>query len=75
MIKVLNVTTGEVTEREPNEFDLEQQKEIIPTYAELRAEEYPPIQDQLDMQYWDKVNGTTTWSDKIAEVKLKYPKT
>jgi len=26
------------------------------------------------MQYWDSVNGTNTWKDKIAEVKTTYPK-
>jgi hypothetical protein len=26
------------------------------------------------MQYWDSVNGTTTWKDKIAEVKADNPK-
>ena len=35
---------------------------------------YPSIQDQLDMQYWDKVNGTTTWEDAIAKVKADNPK-
>lgn len=35
---------------------------------------YPSIQDQLDMQYWDKVNGTTTWQDAIAKVKTDTPK-
>ena len=35
---------------------------------------YLPIQQQLDMQYWDAVNGTTTWKDHIAAVKAKYPK-
>ena len=35
---------------------------------------YLPIQQQLDMQYWDSVNGTTTWKDHIAAVKAKYPK-
>ena len=39
-----------------------------------RANEYPSIQEQLDMQYWDSVNGTTTWQDKINEIKIKYPK-
>ena len=28
-------------------------------YQRDRAIAYPSIQDQLDMQYWDKVNGTT----------------
>jgi hypothetical protein len=32
------------------------------------------IQDQLDMQYWDSVNGTTTWKDAVAKVKLDNPK-
>ena len=35
---------------------------------------YASVQDQLDMQYWDNVNGTTTWKDHIAAVKAKYPK-
>ena len=35
---------------------------------------YLPIDQQLDMQYWDAVNGTTTWKDHIAAVKSKYPK-
>jgi ribosome-interacting GTPase 1 len=43
-------------------------------YAELRASAYPSIQDQLDMQYWDSVNGTTTWKDAIATVKTENPK-
>ena len=35
---------------------------------------YPSIQEQLDMQYWDSVNGTTTWKDAVAKVKLDNPK-
>ena len=35
---------------------------------------YPSIQEQLDMQYWDNVNGTTTWKDAVAKVKLDNPK-
>lgn len=45
-----------------------------PTYAELRQQEYPPIEEQLDMIYWDKVNGTNDWVDLITEIKEKYPK-
>ena len=30
--------------------------------------------DQMDMQYKDAVNGTTTWKDHVAAVKAKYPK-
>jgi len=36
--------------------------------------EYPSIGEQLDMQYWDAVNGTTTWKDAIAQVKADNPK-
>ena len=34
---------------------------------------YASIGDQLDMQYKDAVNGTTTWKDHVAAVKAKYP--
>ena len=43
-------------------------------YQRDRATAYPSIQEQLDMQYWDKVNGTTTWQDAIAKVKTDIPK-
>jgi len=39
-----------------------------------RDRQYPSIGDQLDMQYWDQVNGTTTWKDAIAKVKSDNPK-
>ena len=45
-----------------------------PTYAEKRLSEYPPIGDQLDMIYWDKVNNTNFWSETITKIKHKYPK-
>ena len=43
-------------------------------YQRDRANAYPSIQEQLDMQYWDKVNGTTNWEDAIAKVKSDNPK-
>ena len=43
-------------------------------YARNRADAYPSIGDQLDMQYWDQVNGTTTWKDAVAKVKADNPK-
>jgi len=39
-----------------------------------RQAEYPTWQEQMDMQYWDKVNGTTNWEDAIAKVKADNPK-
>lgn len=44
------------------------------TYKYQRQAEYPSIQEQLDMQYWDSVNGTTVWKDTIEAIKAKYPK-
>lgn len=43
-------------------------------YIQARQEAYGSISDQLDMQYWDSVNGTTTWKDHIAQVKADNPK-
>tara|TARA_R100000544_G_scaffold15862_1_gene7427 strand:- start:1095 stop:1433 length:339 start_codon:yes stop_codon:yes gene_type:complete len=39
-----------------------------------RASEYPTLQDQMDMQYKDLLNGTTTWKDAVAKVKSDNPK-
>jgi len=43
-------------------------------YYRKRAEAYPPLEEQLDMQYWDAQDGTTTWEDAVAAVKAAYPK-
>ena len=48
---------------------------VTSDYVEARSAEYPSLQEQQDMQYWDAINGTTTWKDKITEIKTKYPKT
>jgi hypothetical protein len=39
-----------------------------------RQSEYLSIEDQLDLQYWDSVDGTTKWKDHIKAVKDKYAK-
>ena len=43
-------------------------------YQRDRASAYPSLADQLDMQYWDKKNGTPTWGDAVAKVKSDTPK-
>jgi len=43
-------------------------------YIQARVEAYGSIADQLDMMYWDGVNGTTVWADHIAQVKSDNPK-
>jgi len=72
-------------DKDGNKVDVVQSKvdtarsEIDTAYAAVkyqrdRAKAYPSIQDQLDMQYWDKKNGTTTWVDAVAKVKSDNPK-
>jgi len=58
---------------------LAKQQELIAEYNSKqyqrnRAKAYPSIQEQLDMQYWDKVNGTDNWEQAINAVKAQYPK-
>ncbi len=43
-------------------------------YIQARQEAYGSIGDQLDMQYKDILNDTTTWKDHIATVKSDNPK-
>ena len=43
-------------------------------YMEKRKKEYSSIEDQLDMIFWDKKNGTTKWEDSVQVIKDKYPK-
>ena len=43
-------------------------------YIQARQEAYGSIAEQLDMMYWDNVNGTSTWQDHIAQVKSDNPK-
>lgn len=43
-------------------------------YVQMRVAEYPDISEQLDMMYWDKINGTNNWVDTITAIKQKYPK-
>ena len=43
-------------------------------YARNRASAYPSTGDQLDMQYHDQLDGTTTWKDAVAKVKSDNPK-
>ena len=39
-----------------------------------RKAAYKPLAEQLDMQYWDKVNGTNLWKEHIDSVKAAHPK-
>ena len=39
-----------------------------------RERVYPSIGDQLDLIYWDKINGTEKWKETIDSVKSAHPK-
>ena len=43
-------------------------------YQRDRKPEYPSITDQMDMQYHDAVDGTTTWQEAVQAVKDAHPK-
>lgn len=43
-------------------------------YKYDRQAAYKSIAEQLDMQYWDRVNGTSTWKEHIDAVKAAHPK-
>ena len=47
---------------------------ISQQYQRDRASAYKPLAEQLDMQYWDRVNGTDTWKQHIDAVKTAHPK-
>ena len=78
MFAQVNKVRREFTEAEYDQavidkanIDFDQQEN---GYKTARQEAYLSIQDQLDMQYWDSVNETTTWADHIAKVKADNPK-
>jgi len=50
--------------------DLEERQNAV---RATRRAAYADIGDQLDMQYKDNVNGTTTWKDHVAAVKSANP--
>ena len=71
-----NIDTCTITWHDDNPTNItkDQIKAKINETQYQRDRVYPSITDQLDMQYWDKVNGTTTWQDAIAKVKSDNPK-
>jgi len=74
-IKEWNLDIAKPTQAQLDALETEAQaEENLQTILNTRATAYPSIQEQLDMQYWDKVNGTTNWEDAIAKVKSDNPK-
>jgi len=63
-----------LAEIEAGEAEIIVYVEPEPDYAELRRAAYDSWGAQLDMQYHDSVDGTTTWVDHVAAVKAAHPK-
>ena len=61
-------STVNMTEAQAKEKELSDAYDAV-QYQRDRANSYPDIEEQLDMQYWDNVNGTTKWKTAIAKVK------
>ena len=43
-------------------------------YQRKRYVAYPKLREQLDLLYWDQVNGTSKFKEAIAKVKADNPK-
>ena len=69
--------TGEIVDLTAEEIAMRQADESMfqrDLYKHQRAAAYGSIAEQMDMQYWDSINSTTTWKDHIASVKAAFPK-
>lgn len=73
---LLDIENGvEITDFDYEVENLRQSEaERLNGYKRERQKEYLSIGDQLDMIYWDKINGTNLWQEHITEIKTKYPK-
>ena len=74
MTKLIDGVAVQMSAQEIEEHEALMASLAIDQWKSNRASAYPSIQEQLDMQYWDSVNGTTTWADAIAKVKADYLK-
>jgi arsenate reductase-like glutaredoxin family protein len=74
-IKEWNIDIAQPTDAQLNALEAQANEiEKINNIRSQRANNYPSLADQLDMQYWDKINGTNKWQQAINAVKQKYPK-
>ena len=73
-IKEWNLAIAKPTDAQLNAVDaaadLEERQAAV---RATRRAAYGDLGAQLDMQYHDNVNGTTTWKDHVAAVKTANP--
>tara|TARA_Y100001938_G_C7896350_1_gene332322 strand:+ start:313 stop:615 length:303 start_codon:yes stop_codon:yes gene_type:complete len=76
--KNVDGNVSELTDEEYDQLILDRANELFYQqengWIEDRLQAYGSINSQLDMQYWDLVNDTTTWKDHVAKVKTDNPK-
>ena len=73
-IKEWNLSIAKPTDTQLDSYDtaadLEERQNAV---RAARKAAYGDIGAQLDMQYHDNVDGTTTWKDHVAAVKTANP--
>ena len=73
-IKEWNLSIAKPTDAQLDSYetsaDLEERQNAV---RATRKAAYKDIGEQLDMQYKDAANGTTTWEDHVAAVKTANP--
>ena len=73
-IKEWNLAIAKPTDAQLNAVDaaadLEERQNAV---RATRKQAYGDLGAQLDMQYHDSVDGTTTWKDHVAAVKTANP--
>jgi hypothetical protein len=78
MNKYLNGVLTSLTQEEISQREIataaSEAEQLATGYLQERREAYPSLEEQADMAYWDRQNGTTTLDDAIAAVKLSIPK-
>lgn len=73
------ISKGGVVEARYNAEELAEKEKLdaerlLVQYIPERATAHLPIEQQLDMIYWDKVNGTSVWVDYVTKIKTSIPK-
>ena len=73
---VIHYADKEKPSKEWLETELKKQQDAYDAddYKRERQVAYASLGDQLDMQYHDLVDNTTTWKDHISSVKTSFPK-
>ena len=70
-----NIPESQPTIDQLNGFESEADSaEALSRALNKRQIEYGDFGSQLDMIYWDQVNGTSVWQKHIAKIKADNPK-